>query len=173
MRKVIGVVVMSSIGFFAACGGGETTPQNPQPQGSASAAESGSAAPSASAQTSAPSGKPWDQMSHAERLDQMKTVVLPKLQGDFQAFDAKKYEKFSCTTCHGERIKSGNFTMPNPDLPKIGAAEFKKFMDTKPEMTKFMMSKVEPDTAAAINLKPYDPATKTGFGCGGCHPHAE
>ena len=36
-------------------------------------------------------------------------------------------------------------------------------MDTKPEMTKFMMSKVEPDTAAAINLKPYDPATKNGL----------
>jgi hypothetical protein len=169
MHKVIGLFLLGSIGLFAACGGGNATPQNPPPEGSASAAPSSSAAPSASTTAEAPTGKPWDAMSHAERLEQMKTVVLPKLQADFQAFNAKKYEKFSCTTCHGERIKQGNFTMPNPDLPKLSMADFKKYMDTKPEITKFMMSKVEPDTAAAINLKPFDPQTKTGFGCGGCH----
>jgi len=166
MRKVISLVM--SIGMAIACGGGESTPQNPPPQGSASAAASASAAPSSSAST-APTAKSWDQMSHGERLETMKTVVLPKLSADFQAFDAKRFEKFSCTTCHGERIKQGNFTMPNPDLPKLSMADFKKYMDTKPEITKFMMSKVEPDTAAAIGEKPYDPQTKSGFGCAGCH----
>ncbi len=100
----------------------------------------------------------------------MKTVILPKMQAEFQAFDAKKFDKFSCTTCHGERLKQGNFAMPNPDLPKLSFTDgFKKHMTAKPDMTKFMMSKVEPDMAGLLGLKPYDPATKQGFGCMGCH----
>jgi hypothetical protein len=32
-----------------------------------------------------------------------------------------------------------------------------------------MSEKVVPDMAAALGEKPFDPATNTGFGCGGCH----
>jgi hypothetical protein len=151
--------------FLAACGGPSETPQNPQPNGSASA--SASAAPSASAATTA---KSWDSMSHDERLAVMKTVVLPKMTSDFQTLNAKKYEKFECTTCHGERLKKGDFKMPNPDLPHLSSADhFKKHMEKTPEITKFMMEKVVPDMAAAVGEKPFDPQTKTGFGCAECH----
>lgn len=174
MRKLIAVFVLSSMGVFAACGGGQSTTENPPPSGSGSATPSATTAPSASASTAAsttaPAAKSWDAMNHAERLETMKTVVLPKMQADFQGFDAKKYDKFSCTSCHGERIKQGNFTMPNPDLPHLSYTDgFKKHMTAKPEITKFMMQKVEIDMAAAIGEKPFDPQTKTGFGCMGCH----
>jgi hypothetical protein len=36
-------------------------------------------------------------------------------------------------------------------------------------MVKFMHEKVVPDMAAVFGKPAYDPATKTGFGCGGCH----
>ena len=171
MRKLVPLFVVVSFGFFAACGGASTSPQNPTPSatGSASAApsETASAAPSASASTGSIN---WEAMSHAQRLDVMKTVVLPKMQADFQGFDAKKYEKFGCTTCHGERLKQGNFAMPNPDLPHLSFTDgFKKHMSNKPEITKFMMAKVEIDMAASLGMKPFDMQTKTGFGCSGCH----
>ena len=39
----------------------------------------------------------------------------------------------------------------------------------KPEIVKFMSEKVVPDMANALGEKPFDPATKQGFGCAGCH----
>jgi len=120
--------------------------------------------------TVAETKKSWDALSHGERLELMKKVVAPRLGADFQAFDAKKYEKFSCVTCHGERIKQGDAKMPNPDLPHLSYTDkFKKHMTEKPAITKFMMEKVETEMADALGEKPFDPATKTGFGCGNCH----
>jgi hypothetical protein len=60
--------------------------------------------------------------------------------------------------------------MPNPELPKLSPeGGFKKHMDKKPEITKFMMSKVLPDMAKLLDTQPYDPKTHLGFGCFGCH----
>ncbi len=174
MRKLIPLVFIAVAGAFAACGGSSNQVQNPNPAGS----ESASSAPSASAQatasasasSSAPAVVSWDSMDHAQRLELMKTQVQPKMAAEFQAINAKKYEKFNCTTCHGERIKQGNFKMPNPDLPKLSSADgFKKHMTKTPEMTKFMMQKVVPDMAGILGEHPYDPATKQGFGCHECH----
>jgi hypothetical protein len=39
----------------------------------------------------------------------------------------------------------------------------------KPEMAKFMVSSVAPEMAQAMGMKPFDPQTHQGFGCGGCH----
>jgi hypothetical protein len=177
MRNTIAqlsLLFVASIGFFAACGG-PATPADNGTAGSGSA--SASAAPSASAEASAsasasttPAAKSWDAMSHAERLELMKTVIVPKMAADFQGFDAKKYEKFGCGNCHGARIKDGNFAMPNPELPHLSFTDgFKKHMTAKPEITKFMMQKVEIDMAAALGLQPFDMKTKQGFGCSGCH----
>ena len=162
------VIFGAVLGVFAGCGGGGgNQPPTQTPTASASATETASAssAPSASA---APAS--WDQMNHAQRLETMKTVVLPKMGADFKEFDAKKYDHFGCTTCHGERIKQGNAKMPNPDLPHLSYTDgFKKERDKHPAITKFMMEKVEPDMAACIGEKPYDAKTNSGFSCGNCH----
>ena len=64
----------------------------------------------------------------------------------------------------------GKFKMPNPKLPKLSFTDgFKKHMDKKPEITKFMMEKVVPEMATLLGTQPYDPKTQKGFGCAGCH----
>lgn len=157
-------------GVFVGCGGGggnQNGTQTPTASASATEAPSASAAPTASA---APSASTWDAMDHAQRLQTMKTVVLPKMSADFKEFDAKKYDHFGCTTCHGERLKKGDFKMPNPGLPHLSYTDgFKKHRDAKPAITKFMMDKVEPDMAACVGEKPFDPKTNSGFGCAECH----
>jgi hypothetical protein len=39
-------------------------------------------------------------------------------------------------------------------------------------MFDFMVKTVVPQTAALLGQQPYDPATKAGFGCFGCHTKA-
>ena len=39
----------------------------------------------------------------------------------------------------------------------------------KPQMTEFMVKHVKPEMAKLLNEPEFDPATKTGFGCGECH----
>lgn len=153
-------LLSSGLFAFAACGGGQAN------TGGTTPTASGSEAPSSAA------GAPttWDAMNHGQRLETMKKVVVPKMGAVFQSFDAKKYADFNCTVCHGERIKQKVFDMPNPDLPHLHYTDsFKKHMTEKPEITKFMMEKVEPQMAAAVGEQPYDPKTGKGFGCGECH----
>jgi hypothetical protein len=111
----------------------------------------------------------WQAKSHAERLDYMKTVVLPKMKEEFSAFDAK-YAKMDCKTCHGDGAKDGSFKMPNPKLPKLTADDnFKKHQQKTPDILKFMLTKVEPDMATILGLPPYDMTTHKGFSCFDCH----
>jgi len=147
-----------------ACGGGSSAPpSSPAPSSAGSAAE---AAPP-------PSGK-WSDMNRDQRMTYMKKVVLPKMKQTFSAFDAKEFEHMTCLTCHGAGAKDGSFKMPNPDLPKLSPeGGFKKHMDQKPEITKFMMSKVLPNMAELLNTQPYDANTHLGFGCFGCHAIAK
>lgn len=160
----------------SACGGAQQTAYTPAPTPSASGSTAEAVAPPAPAASGAPavsgtgSEKPWDSRSHEEQLATMKKVVMPTLGASFKAHDATKYAQINCGTCHGAGAKQGNFQMPNPALPKLNAkGGFKKHMDATPAITKFMMEKVVPETAAAIGEKPYDPATHSGFGCGNCH----
>jgi hypothetical protein len=168
MRKLVllgsTAIVGLVLGIFAGCGGGGGAQQPSEtPTSSASGASSAAPAPP-------PSGMAWDDMNHGQRLYVMKHVVVPKMGADFKAFDAKKFDDFGCKTCHGKRAKEGRFKMPNPDLPHLSYTDnFKKHRDEKPEITKFMMDKVEPDMAACVGEKPFDPKTKTGFGCAECH----
>jgi hypothetical protein len=151
-----------------ACGGGggapasTTTPSTPAPAGSTGANTA-----------AAPSGK-WNDMNKDQRMAYMKKVVLPKMKETFTTFDPKEFDHVTCLTCHGNGAKDGSFKMPNPDLPKLNPeGGFKKHMDEHPEMTKFMMSKVLPQMAELLHTQPFDPKTKLGFGCFGCHAIAK
>ena len=53
--------------------------------------------------------------------------------------------------------------------PLLGTAIAQTAFKDKAEISKFMHEKVVPEMAAAMGQKPYDPATKTGFGCMNCH----
>lgn len=169
----------------AACGGGQpeaTTPSTPSatPSGSASAAPatSGSAAAPATSASAAPAasgsaaaatpeaGAVWSKdMTKDQKVAFMKAHVVPRMSKVFQAADAKKYAEFGCKTCHGPQYKD-----PQVFLPKLQMKDGKiTAFETKPQLAKFMAEKVTPEMAAAMGQKPYDPATKQGFGCGGCH----
>ena len=178
-------VITCALPAYLACGGGtpppeppptpsatSTAPDMPSANVPATSAPTASAAPTetAPAPSASAAGPSWDSMTKDQKKDVMKKVVLPKMKEDFSGFDAKKYADITCATCHGDGAKNGSYTMPNPKLPKLDpAGGFKKHMDKKPEITKFMMQKVVPDMAAALNEPPLDPATQKGFSCGACH----
>jgi hypothetical protein len=163
-----------------ACGGGAPEPVVPPPVPSAepsampsaapsalpSAAPSASAAPTASASAAPEGPKAFDSMTMMEKAEHMKKVVAPKMGKVFQDYDGKKYEAFGCVTCHGKAKEDPHKVLPKLTLSGDG---MKNLQAKKPKIMKFMMEKVTPEMAAAMGEKPYDPATKTGFGCGDCH----
>lgn len=186
--------MLAASGIIAACGGGEaqpTTPSNPPatavdagaaPAVSATAAPTAEAvdaapAPVASATAAPPAGPPgvpgpgeWDSWSHDQKLEYMKTTVMPKAAALFHDFDAKKYADAKCNLCHGAGAKDGTFKMPNPALPKLELTEagFKKLKAAKPKVVDFMID-LEKQTAGMLGEQPFDPSTGKGFGCLECH----
>ena len=156
--------------------------QNPPAEAPAPAAPAVSAAPAApaapAATESAAAAPPapaaaidWEAMSKEQRGKYMKDVVMPKMKDVFVAFDANKYGGMNCATCHGSGATNHSFAMPNPELPKLpkDMSKFKEWAAKKPQMTEFMLKHVKPEMAKLLNLPEFDPATKTGFGCGNCH----
>ena len=157
----VSFVVAGSLFLLTACGGSQP-PAESAPPGEA---------PSGDAETpAAPPTKPFDELTQNEKLDVMKKVVVPTMKPLFQAQNAEKFKDFGCVTCHGPHAKSGKFDMPNPELPKLNFADnLKAHKEKTPEMLTFMMEKVTPEMAKAINEPPFDPETKKGFGCMKCH----
>jgi hypothetical protein len=104
-------------------------------------------------------------MTKDQEVAFMKKNVVPEMSPVFKGFNEKRYAEFGCKTCHGPKFKE-----PKEYLPKLTFKDGKitAFAD-KPELAKFMAEQVVPHMATAMGLKPYDPATHTGFGCGGCH----
>jgi hypothetical protein len=137
-------------------------------RGPASAAETAPAATPTDAQK-----VDWENMTLEQRKKLMKTKVLPELKEAFQAFDAKKYKKFTCVTCHGDGATDGKFKMPNAKLPKLPAptdrAAFTALQQKKPEVVKFMGTVVTKKVAEIIGLPEWSPQTPKGFGCYACH----
>ena len=116
----------------------------------------------------------WEKMNKDERKKYMKTVVAPEMKKVFVAFD-KKYSNMSCPTCHGEGAEKGTFKMPNPKLPKLpqptDKAGFMALMNKKPEVTRFMGTKVKPTMASLLGLPEWTPERQApnGFSCYNCH----
>lgn len=166
------ILPLSFVLALAACGGSAPktdSPAAPAPPASATPAAPAPATPAETvtpAKTASPEAPKFATMTKEQKLDHMKNVVSPRVGKVFQEADAKKYANFGCATCHG--AKKAN---PHDHLPKLTLSNggFEKLQKSKPEIMKLMADKVVPEMAAAMNEKPYDPATKQGFGCAGCH----
>jgi len=101
-------------------------------------------------------------------MDIMKKQVVPAMREAFAHFDAKKYPKVTCKTCHGKDPEGSKYKMPNPDLPKLDFAALKAGKQ-KPEIAKFMGMTVVPEMAKIIGEEPYSETNPKGFGCLECH----
>jgi cytochrome c553 len=117
-------------------------------------------------------------MNLDQRLEFMKTTVLPAAKVKFQTFDAKRYATFDCITCHGPGAEDGSFEMPNPKIKALPATEeaymawVAKDADAA-RYTKFMSEEIVPMMAQLLDEKPFDPATHSGtFSCPACHTMA-
>ena len=113
----------------------------------------------------------WEHMSKSERKQYMKDVVMPKMKPIMHDFDAKMFKEVKCVTCHGNGARTGEFKMPNPQLPKLPATRegFDKLNKQHPKVMEFMSKTIKPTMAELLGMKPFDPKTGTGFGCGNCH----
>jgi hypothetical protein len=132
---------------------------------------------SSTPKSGAPVG-PWKDMNADQRLEFMKTVVMPKAKVAFQKFDAKKYADMDCGTCHGDGAEDGSFEMPNAKIKALPATEeaymawIEKDADAK-RYTDFMANDLVPMMADLLGEKAFDPKTNTGeFSCPACHTMA-
>ena len=132
--------------------------------------------PAAPAAAGAPAKElAWAEMGKQDRIEYMKTVVLPRMRQAFAQFSPDRYEKMTCVTCHGDGATDGSFKMPNPKLPVLpnSSEGFKQLAADKPAVMEFMKNEVKPKMAAMLGEQEWTPETKTGFGCGECHTTAQ
>jgi len=142
----------------------ETTATGPTPAGANGAAKS-----------SGPPEVAWADMVKEQRIDYMKSVVLPRMKQAFTGFNPDRYGTMNCVTCHGDSATEGSFKMPNPRLPKLPTTPdgFKQLAEQKPAVMEFMKNDVKPKMAALLGVPDWNPATKAGFGCMDCHTPAQ
>ncbi|HZO15213.1 MAG TPA: hypothetical protein VFB62_18190 [Polyangiaceae bacterium] len=159
MRKHCLVLALS----FAACGPSQPAAEPTPEPGPAET-------PTPSPEPTEAAAADWSKMTNEQKTEFMQTKVMPHMGELFTAFDAKKFDDPKCQTCHGKGAMEGEFKMPNAELPKLSTTgKFEEEMKKKPDMTKFMMEKVTPEMAKLLNMEPYNPETKEGFGCFNCH----
>ena len=159
-RHTDGVALAACLAFAVlACA--ETTPSAPAPATAGGAAGSKEVA--------------WADMVKEQRIEYMKTVVLPRMKTAFTQFSPDRFDKMNCVTCHGDGATDGSFKMPNPKLPVLpnSSEGFKQLAADKPAVMEFMKNEVKPKMAAMLGATEWTPETKTGFGCGACHTTAQ
>ena len=157
------VPAVASLLATLACGGSQPPPgtTSNEPTGA-----KGASAPTAAG----PDAIDWEKMSHNERMEHMKQVVLPTMKPEFQRFGPSRYADFACTTCHGPGAQRGEFDMPSDALPKLPPnGDFAKLPADQGPAVEFMLKTVVPKMADALGMTPFDPATGQGFGCYACH----
>jgi hypothetical protein len=129
---------------------------------------------SKSAESASGAGKsetPWKDKTHEQRMDWMGLHVFPKMKGVFTQYDASTFSNFTCQTCHGDDMEMVDFKMPNKHLYALPRTDtIKSARDYDAKVTEFMLGTVTPTMAELLDTQPYDPATKSGFSCFGCHP---
>ena len=113
----------------------------------------------------------WQTMTRDKRYAYMKEVVTPQMSALFREFSPHAYARMDCTTCHGQRARTGHYEMPNPDLLLSEADAKSAWRETADAMDVFMARKVDPAMARLLGQRPCDPTTETGCGCFGCHWH--
>lgn len=119
---------------------------------------------------------PWESMDHAAQVDYMIAYVLPIAAEDFRGYSASRYEQMDCATCHGDDADERGYEMPSTSLPPLaapGSPGWTRMSERNPAAVEFMSTVVTPTVRTQLGFAEYDPATGQGFGCFGCHPHAE
>lgn len=155
--------IASAAGFaLAACSG--ASPAGPTSPASSSA-PTPSTAPAGSASAAAVPTVWQHDMPKDQQIAFMGQRIMPPMGKVFKEHDGKRFADFSCKTCHGPQYKE-----PKEFLTKLVLKDGKitSFAE-KPEVSKWMAEQVVPAMATAMGMKPYDPQTHQGFGCGGCH----
>jgi hypothetical protein len=124
-----------------------------------------------SAQSTAPSDESWAAASWEDRHDTMEFVVHPTMARLFQAHDRKPAPDMTCRTCHGADAEAVQYKMPH-GLPALDPAHLPDpaGADARAKTAKFMIEEVTPKMIELLDVAPYDPKTKRGFGCFNCHP---
>ncbi len=149
-------------------GGDVTDPTAAEADGGAADADGG--AEEAKAPPGAPDVK-WADKTFQQRKEWMGIEVLPKSKASFKEYDEAQFKGFGCDTCHGEDGKDNGYEMPTDSIYPLPKDDpIKAAMEYDEKVTKFMMDKVVPETAAMLDMEPYNPETGEGFGCFGCHP---
>jgi cytochrome c553 len=149
------------------------------PPRSAAAPETApAAAPAAGGKVVGPPEVAWKDLTADQKTKFMKAVVTPKMRKLFQEFDADKFKKVDCSTCHGKNAREVKFKMPNaaaeiaplPPTPEAYKVAMEK-KPTWPKWSQFMGEKVEPQMAALLGKPTFDPKKPdpAAFGCVACH----
>jgi PBP1b-binding outer membrane lipoprotein LpoB len=108
----------------------------------------------------------WATKPLVEKQLFMKEEVVPAMGELFLPM----HPDFQCSTCHGETYQEVKFKMPNTLKPLDPAnMPFQSADEKMRNAAQFMMAKVVPRMAGLLEQSPYNPETKTGFGCFNCH----
>ena len=118
----------------------------------------------------------WKAMTYDQKRAYMKDAVIPTMKPILKAFDAKKFKKFECQTCHGEDGAARKFKMPSNDIhPLPGTKEgFEAKLKTEPtwpKWTEFMAQKVEPAMGKLLDIPVFNPnkPVEGTLSCAACH----
>jgi hypothetical protein len=119
-----------------------------------------------------PDGKAltWAEMTRDQRKEHMGREVIPRAGAVFRSWRPDRFQDISCSLCHGEGERTGDFSMPTDLLPRLsGELLLGPEFAAHPDTTKLKLERLVPEMADALGLKPFSLVTRRGFGCYSCH----